>query len=28
MGEIINSWHSIQKLMGEELRPKENAFGR
>ncbi|MCG8573535.1 MAG: FMN-binding glutamate synthase family protein [Flavobacteriales bacterium] len=28
MGEIINSWHSIQKLMGEELRHKENAFGR
>lgn len=28
MTEIIGSWHAIQKLMGEELRPKENAFGR
>ncbi len=28
MSEIIDSWHSIQKLKGEPLREKANAFGR
>lgn len=28
MREIIDAWHSIQKLRGEPLREKANAFGR
>lgn len=28
MEEIMDAWHCKQKIMGETLRPKENAFGR